>query len=281
MEKTTNPYKDLYIYYLQGRLSPNFIFSEEFFIGNWEEGDYSFLFFSNPADEQVELLLNSYSDLKLLDKFQMSYDQWHGEKLSSFCAGNIIIKPHWEIFPENACLHKTKNSILLDPGVVFGTGTHFTTRDCLLAIQSAFDEKVPEFALDIGTGTGILAIAASKLGCPLTMAVDINPLSAKTAYKNVKINQLDKKILVVCGSAENFMDYPSDFMIANIHYDLAEKLINSIGFYQKKRFVLSGLLKSQAKTIKDQLIKSNVEILRTWDQNGIWWTFLGRINQDS
>ena len=132
--------------------------------------------------------------------------------------------------------------------------------------------------MDIGTGTGILAIAASKMGCPLTLAVDINPLSAKTAKKNVNINRLDEKILVVCGNAENFMDYPCDFMIANIHYDVAEKLINSDGFYQKKRFILSGLLKSQAKVIEDKLIKRSVEIIRTWDQNGIWFTFLGKID---
>jgi ribosomal protein L11 methyltransferase len=76
-------------------------------------------------------------------------------------------------------------------------------------------------------------------------------------------------------NAEKFMDYPVDFMIASIHHDIARKIINSKGFYQKIRFLLSGLLKSEAKSVKDRLSQENVEITRTWDQNGVWFTFLG------
>ena len=107
--------------------------------------------------------------------------------------------------------------------------------------------------------------------------MDLNLLSVQTTRKNVKLNHLENKIVPVQGSAENFVDYPVDFMIANIHYDITRKILDSKGFYRKKRFLLSGLLKSEAKAVKEQLWQHDVELIKTWDQNGIWFTFLGEI----
>jgi ribosomal protein L11 methyltransferase len=210
----------------------------------------------------------------------MSYDQWHGDRISAFKAAGFTISPPWDRSVVPPVLDQKKRHILLDPGVVFGTGLHPTTCDCLCAIEEAFCEKIPDFVIDIGTGTGILSLVAARLGAGRTLAVDVNLLSAKTASYNIRINQLEKKIFAVQGSAENFMDYPADFMIANIHHDVTQKIINSKGFYKKKRFLLSGLLRSQAKSVKDRLSREKAEIIRTWDQNGVWFTFLGETHSD-
>lgn len=270
-----NPYKDLYIYYLEGRLTSGFRVDDGAFIGNWEEAGSSFLFFLEPSDTRVENAIRFEPQVKLVDRFCMSYDQWHGGRISTFETGCFTISPPWDPAVEKDDSDQKSHNILLDPGVVFGTGLHPTTSDCLCAIETAFKEKIPDLVLDIGTGTGILALAAAKLGAGRTLAVDLNLLSVKTANQNVRMNQLEKKIITVQGSAENFMDYPADFMIANIHHDIARKIINSKGFYQKKRFLLSGLLRSEAKAVRERLSQKNAEIIRTWDQNGVWFTFLG------
>jgi ribosomal protein L11 methyltransferase len=271
-----NPYGDLYIYYLEGRLDHALPIVNEHFIGNWEEDGFNFLFFKEKSDATVHGVMALQSGLKLLDRFQMSYDEWHGGVVTGFQAGDFLIEPPWAV-TRNACEKKpTTHHLIIDPGVVFGTGTHPTTTDCLTALQQVFQSDPPSRCMDIGTGTGILAIAAGCMGCPMTMAVDLNLLSVKTARRNILLNGMEDKILAVQGSAENFMDYPADFMIANIHYDVMRKLIESKGFYHKKTFVLSGLMKSEARAVKDRLFQNHAEITQIWDQNGIWYTFLGK-----
>ena len=270
-----SPYENLHIYYLEGSPHPGFRFDGDNFIGNWEEDGFSFLFFTRPADEQVKNLLDSQGRLTLLDTFNMPYEEWHGGEISPMQVADFMITPPWKNHNKNGEAKKSRHHILLDPGVVFGTALHPTTRNCLEAIHLAFSCQIPEFVIDIGTGTGILALAAATSGASRILAVDINRLCLQTTQKNVYLNELSKKILPIQGSAQNFVDYPVDFMIANIHYDIMKEIIAAEGFYQKKRFLLSGLLKSEAKAIKNQLIRHQAKIIRTWDQDGIWFTFLG------
>ena len=273
-----NPYKDLYIYYLDGYLKTPPPLNDDNFIGNWEEDGFSYLFFSKSSEKTVEKLIEADPGVKLLDQFYMTYDQWHGGDDAPLCVGNFIVMPPWSQAVRQIGRKSGVRPIFLDPGVVFGTGLHPTTRDCLEAIETAFGDKKPKFVVDIGTGTGILSLAASMLAGCKTLAVDLNLLSVQTTRKNIYLNHLEQHILPIQGSAENFVDYPVDFMIANIHYDVMKKIINSQEFYQKKRFLLSGLLKSEADAVKEQLSQHHVELIRTWDQNGIWFTFLGEIH---
>ncbi len=269
------PYKDLYIYYLQGRLkSDNKIFGNHF-IGNWQEDEFSFLFFSKPSRDEVKKMLTSHPALTLLDEFYMTYDQWHGGKFTPFKVGRFTIVPSWQ----NQC--KKMNSglkellIILDPGVVFGTGTHGTTQDCLKALELVFSREKIESVLDLGTGTGLLALAASRLGCKNILAVELNFLAASTALRNVRLNLLENTVLVVQAKAEDFIDLPSDLVIANLHYDVMQHLVNSRGFLKKKWFILSGLLRSQAGDLLYKLSQHPVNIVNKWECDGIWHTFLG------
>ena len=89
------PYTDLYIYYLRGRPAGEPV-SGNGYIGNWQEGDYSFLFFAHKADDRVTGMLESESGLTLLDKYRMSYQDWHGDAPAAFTLGRFLISAPWQ-----------------------------------------------------------------------------------------------------------------------------------------------------------------------------------------
>ncbi|BBO85521.1 hypothetical protein DSCO28_60870 [Desulfosarcina ovata subsp. sediminis] len=268
---SANPYQDLYIYYLSGRFRPGSAFDPDHYIGCWEEGGFSFLFFTRPNLPLVEKAVAHLQDLVLLDHYHMTYDQWQGGDVTPQRIGRFTISPPWYA----TALGRSDTTIILDPGVVFGTGTHPTTRDCLEALELAFSGGIPESTLDLGTGTGLLALAAARLGCPRVLATDLTLLAAQTAQRNVRLNRLSRQVLVAQGDAEKFIDFTSDLVVSNIHYDIMKKLIRSTGFLQKRRFILSGLMRSQAARIESTLAGLSVKIIKRWNQNGIWTTFYG------
>ena len=271
------PYKDLHIYYLHGHVPPASQTFDSNFIGCWQEEEFSFLFFSKPSRNQVENMLRAQPQLNLLDEFQMTYEQWQGSKISPFRVGRFHIAPPWQIPWSEANVSPKELPIVLDPGVVFGNGMHPTTSDCLEALELAFDLGNPASALDLGTGTGLLAIAASRLGCSRILGIDLNFLAVQTALKNVRYNRLQDSVLIVQGKAEDFIDSPSDLVIANMHYDVTKHLIDAQGFPAKKWFILSGLLRTQARDIADRISRHPAKIIKKWERNGIWHTFLGKI----
>jgi len=267
-----NPYRDLYIYYLAGRFRPDRPFRSQHYIGSWEDGDFSFLFFTRPSLDSVERIIRDLPGLELLDHYQMTYEQWQGSASEPCRIGDFTISPPWFPPPPESDAAAT---IILDPGVVFGTGTHPTTRDCLAALQLALADQTIQTALDLGTGTGLLALAAARLGCSKVLAADLTLLAAQTARRNVALNGFTGRILVAQGDAEKFIDFTSDLVVSNIHYDVMKNLVRSTGFLKKKRFILSGLMRSEAAHIELTLAGLPVEIIRRWDQNGIWHTFYG------
>jgi ribosomal protein L11 methyltransferase len=270
-------YGDLYIYYIEGRVHPEKEFLNHHFIGNWEEDGFSFLFFSEPADGLVLKFIENYRNLKLLDQYHMSYEEWQGGKVSSLRIGSFLIIPPWETGNESF-IEPGKIKILLDPGVVFGNGLHPTTQDCIEALELLFRNEPIESAMDLGCGTGILALVAGKLGCRRCFAMDFNLLASQTANKNVKLNGMTHNILVAQARAENFVDLPTNLLMANIHYDVMKKLLDSEGFFKHKWFILSGLLRSQAGLIAERLKRPGVKILKKWERDGIWHTFWGKIS---
>ncbi|UCF91705.1 MAG: 50S ribosomal protein L11 methyltransferase [Desulfobacterales bacterium] len=271
------PYENLYIYYLAGRLQTEKQIASQSFIGNWEEDDFTFLFFSAPAEEEVTKLLRREPQLSYIDHYHMAYDQWQGGKVTAFRHGGFCITPPWEWNGKCPAAVDKELNILLDPGVVFGTGRHTTTRDCLEALELITTQQIPSIVLDLGTGTGLLALAAARLGCRKVLAVDLNSLAAKTAAKNVRLNRMEEQVLVVQGRAEDFIGCPADLIIANIHYEVMQRLINFGGLRGGKNFILSGLMRSQAKDVLARLAQYPVKILKTWTCDGIWYTFCGKM----
>jgi ribosomal protein L11 methyltransferase len=245
------------------------------FLGCWKEDDFSFLFFSRPSAETVDQLVSGLDGVSLVEDYRMSYEEWQGgQVLAPLEAGPFLLHPYWvDVKPKPGLIR-----VPLDPGLVFGSGFHPTTRESLEALSVLWKLDPPETVMDLGTGTGVLAIAAARLDVSgrlkSVVAVDINPLCVETARRNVEINQLQGKVRVVEGDAEEFVAAPADLVLANLHYGALQVLLENPLFYEKKRAILSGMLRSQADEILRRLDSRPVKVIRYWDDDPVWRTLL-------
>ncbi|MCK5757526.1 MAG: 50S ribosomal protein L11 methyltransferase, partial [Clostridiales bacterium] len=136
-------------------------------------------FFDTPNNSKA-----AFSDKMVYYNFlwrEVDDSEWNGnwkKYYKSFDLTNKLrVVPSWEAEDE-----LSPNIIIMDPGMAFGTGTHESTSLCVGIIEDRI--KSGDIILDIGTGTGILSIAASKLGAEFAIAIDIDPASVKTAKQN-------------------------------------------------------------------------------------------------
>jgi ribosomal protein L11 methyltransferase len=263
-------YKDLYVYEISGLiLGSRGSFTEDF-LGCWNEGETSYLFFDKDHDPEVEALAHQRG-LRLVSKNVLDYASWQGDKeLKPFRVGTLLISPPWE----TAVPQPGETVILLDPCVVFGDGQHPTTRSCLSALLWIFQQDKPGTVLDLGTGTGILALAAAKWGASRVLAIDQNELAVETALRNVASNGESQRIEVKLGRAEDFVDEEADLVCANIHLQIIEALLATKGFYQKRWYVLSGLFAKDAEGIERQLVQNAITIVDK-PQERNWVTLVG------
>jgi ribosomal protein L11 methyltransferase len=268
------PYQNLYIYEISGAISDSRNFFKEDFIGCWNEGEVSFLFFSQPHDEEVESLIEK-KVYPLLSKNILDYTAWQaGEELRPFQVGNLIISPPWE----DGRVEEGQVLVHLDPCVVFGTGYHPTTRTCLQAIWDIYQKEKPKKVLDLGTGSGILALGAAKWGAEKVLAIDCNELAVETALRNVLSNGESQRIEVRMGKAEDFVNEEADLVCANIHLQVIESLLKKKVFLKKRWFILSGIFERDAEEIERRLKQRPVKIVQRL-QEKIWSTLVG-LNED-
>ena len=126
---------------------------------------------------------------------------------------HLVVKPTWEPYaPEPDDL-----MIELDPGMAFGTGTHETTNMCMQLLEKHLSDGMR--VMDVGTGSGILAIAAAKLGAKDVLAIDIDPDAVKVARENVVLNKADGRVRVVKGDLVKGEAMPCELAVANIVAD--------------------------------------------------------------
>ncbi|HUL23650.1 MAG TPA: 50S ribosomal protein L11 methyltransferase [Thermodesulfobacteriota bacterium] len=266
----TIPYQNLYIYEMSAAIPDSKKIFKEDFLGCWNEGETSFLFFSQPHDEEV----NSFGKkrgIPLVSRNMLDYKAWQaGEELRPFKVGNLIISPPWE----EAKVEKGEVLVHLDPSVVFGTGYHPTTRTCLKALWGIYQSERPRRVLDLGTGSGILALAAAKWGAEKVLAVDCNELAAETALRNVLANGESQRIEVRFGKAEDFIGEEADLVCANIHLQVIESLLRKRAFFEKRWFILSGVFEKDVEEIERRLIPNPVEIVERLQEKN-WLTLVG------
>jgi ribosomal protein L11 methyltransferase len=269
------PYETLYIYEICGEIQGSRNFFKEDFIGCWNEQESSFLFFSLPHDEQVEAFADQRG-LSLLTRNILDYKAWQaGEELRPFKIGNLVFSPPWE----NEVIGKEETLVHIDPCVVFGTGYHPTTRSCLRALWEIYQKERPEKMLDLGTGSGILALAAAKWGAKRVLAIDCNELAVETALRNVSSNGELERIEVRQGKAEDFIDEKADLICANIHLQIIEALLKKRAFFQKRWFILSGIFERDAEEIERQLNQRSTQIVQRLQEKN-WLTLVGFNNRD-
>ncbi len=177
----------------------------------------------------------------------------------------LIITPSWEEHIPAA----DEKVIELDPGMAFGTGSHATTMLCLEAIVDLFDRgEAPQSLLDVGTGSGILAMAAAALGAKKILACDIDPLACEVATENCRKNNLDQAIEITTDPLDQL---PGDFdvVVANIlaeeNLRLADQLVSRLA--PRGYLFLSGILKEKEKMVCDGFSRQPLELLRITQQD--------------
>jgi ribosomal protein L11 methyltransferase len=151
--------------------------------------------------------------------------------------------------------------VKLDPGMAFGTGTHPTTQLCLAAIERHLAAGQP--VIDLGTGSGILAIAAVKLGAPVVWAYDIDEEAVRVATENARDNGVGESVQVACGSLAELraQQVQAPFVLANI---LARVLVDLFGqgladlVAPGGLIVLSGILDAQAYQVRAALTQAGL-----------------------
>ncbi len=179
---------------------------------------------------------------------------------------NLCIKPSWETLPEEL---KNKTVIEIDPSSSFGTGSHTTTKLCLEKIEKYL--KKSDSVLDMGCGSGILGIAASKLGASKITAVDIDENSARIAGENYIENHVDKSAYrVLAGNILNDKDFYDvvcnqkyNLIAANIVADVIiwlapvfKKVLESDG-----RLIVSGIISQRSDEVTDALEKAGFKVI--------------------
>lgn len=265
------PPEELYVYVLDGKLSAEeeAAFEVPSFLGNWVEGDTSFVFFSEACRGRLERVLETSGRIGITEEHRFTYAEWQGGSFEGFEAEGIRILPAW-----GTGLTHEKGSLLLDPGVVFGNCLHPTTQDCVRALARAWTDGPLGSVLDLGTGSGVLALSAASLGARSVVAVDINPLCVKTARLNVLRNGLESRVRVCEGAAEGFFGWEADTVVANLHFDVIRDLVEGRAFKAGERVVLSGLLRSQFVEIRRRLEELDFEIVLEWAREVTWFTAL-------
>lgn len=164
---------------------------------------------------------------------------------------NIVIRPPWE--PAGA---DVRCELEINPGLSFGTGRHFTTRTCLQVLDGFAEAHPGASVVDVGCGSGILAIAAVKLGCGGVTAFDLDPQAVQAARENVEVNGVTGQVRLLEASLESFAPGRTfDLVIANL-YDVllrrhASTLAQLVAPTSGARLVLSGMLLSQAPAARE------------------------------
>ena len=140
------------------------------------------------AQIALQVLPNSLPILHA-DATELCAEEWttfwqHHFKLEEI-GRHLRIVPYWEEPPDDH-----RKNLIINPGLSFGTGGHFTTRFCLEQLEIALQQKQPQSFLDAGSGSGILSIAAHKLGIKHIHAFDLDPIATEQAQANASINQI-------------------------------------------------------------------------------------------
>jgi ribosomal protein L11 methyltransferase len=162
-------------------------------------------------------------------------------------------------------------NVVINPGLSFGTGDHFTTRFCLEMIDSLSRPRPPASFLDVGTGSGILAIAAARLGARRVVATDNDEQALDRARANAKLNGLAKTIrwMVSDITTDALPARRFDIVSANLYATLLAGAAPSLTRAAKKHLILSGIREPETEKVADAFLELGArEIVR--DGNGEW-----------
>lgn len=178
---------------------------------------------------------------------------------------SLVIKPSWEEYTPKEGEHVIK----IDPGMAFGTGTHHTTNMCMARLEKVLTPNAEVF--DVGTGSGILAIAAALLGAKSVKAVDIDAVAVRVARENIADNGLEDKIEVKEGDLLRGTEGQADVIIANIIADIIIMLLKDIPGKLKDDgiFLASGIISDRRADVEAAAAEVGMKVDHV-DEKGGW-----------
>ena len=185
----------------------------------------------------------------------------------------IVIKPTWEDY--EAKLNELV--IELDPGMAFGTGTHETTNMCIQALERHI--KSDDEVLDIGCGSGILSIAAAKLGAQSVVGVDLDPMAVRVAKGNTEQNDMLGFVEIRHGNLTEVVTHKANIVVANIIADIIIKLADDIADFMKEDglFISSGIIMPRLEEVKAAIESKGFTILEVNTQ-GEWACITAKVS---
>lgn len=197
-------------------------------------------------------------------------NNWKKYYKTTRITSNIVISPTWEEYQKA----EGELVIKMDPGMAFGTGTHETTRMCIKALERFVSRDTT--VIDVGTGSGILSIAASMLGAGMIIAVDLDKVAYESAKTNVNYNNITN-ISVRHGNLLDVVPEKADVMVANIMADVimgfcgeAKTRIINNGY-----FICSGIIQERKEDVINKLKSVGFEVLDILEE-GEWVCIISR-----
>ena len=166
----------------------------------------------------------------------------------------LAIVPSWESYDTD------RTVITMDPGLAFGTGTHETTSMCMQLLEKHLQEGMR--VMDVGTGSGILAIAAARLGAREVLAIDIDPAAVKVARENIALNHVQDRVRAVEGDLCKSEAMPCALAVANIVADAIRMLAAPLTRHLKKGGLLicSGIIREREQDVLEAALAAGYAV---------------------
>ena len=260
-----------------------------------DEGIAKVSFYLDPEEDVEQILKNveagldemsAYTDLgaRTLTASETEDKDWINnwkQYFKPFTVDHILIKPTWEEIPPE---HKDKLLIQIDPGTAFGTGMHETTQLCIRQLEKRV--KKGEQVLDVGTGSGILGIAALKLGAGHVRGTDLDENAITAVGENLASNQISpEQFEVIQGNIiddkriQDWAGYEAyDLVTANILADVIIPLVDVIPAHLKKGgyFITSGIINMKEEAVKAAFAANSAFEVEEITYQGEWVSITAR-----
>ncbi len=222
-----------------------------------------------PVDHELEQRFNTFKSIlgrlplnptPIVNTCTVAEEDWAGAWRAYYkpvrVGRRFLIKPSWEDYTPV----EEELVIEIDPGMAFGCGTHPTTSLCLRLLENYV--RAGQTVYDVGTGSGILAIAAAKLGAGRIVAIDLDPLACRVAVENVKRNGLADRVQVMQGNLLNLIEDSVGLVVSNIIADVI------IGFTPDAAavlapggiFIASGIINHRAGEVRAVMESAGLSI---------------------
>ncbi len=250
-------YEILYLYAFSGTHPALHTFPDPDFIGCWEEEDLTVLFFHREKPGLPERIENEFG-LSFELSARVPYAEWgEGRCLEPFTIGPFTFAPVWKRLP---------GALLYDPGVVFGSGNHPTTRLMLEALWEIWQKAGPfETVYDLGCGSGLLSLMASRLGARV-VAVDRNPLCVTLTRHNLALNRLEGEVIEA--DLRSLLPLEGGLVLANLYKGLLVELLGLPSFLKADYYILSGFTPSMEEELRATLSGGPLKILDRREKEG-------------